>query len=392
MQKHKIFIFFLIVSGFILFNSCKETNKQNNFDDIFIQSRDIDFIRPENSEEMFVTQYIKTDTSDYLIYLEQNKNILNFYNFKTGELLFNLKIPFKKKIQSFFVRNLNSIFFTPKYNFELLEYKNNNVDSIFFLDIYNSDASGIIDLYDLGNYLEFLPSVISPLYYQDSLFYISGALDPTMDKNNLRPLYIISNKKNNFFINTKVARFPKEMVVEGKTDYPFDCIVSFSVNNKDEIIVSFSTDHSLYIYQDFVLKKKKECRSSFIKDFPQPIALNQINDMELYENRSNESTVYIGIYYDKNRDVYYRTVKLKVREQSKTLFDINDFMYSIMLIDSNFEVIGEQLFNNKEYLFNSLVVTSEGIMLRKPDDLSGTSHFSVFEINNKYLTDEKNKN
>ena len=85
---------------------------------------------------------------------------------------------------------------------------------------------------------------------------------------------------------------------------------------------------------------------------------------------------YVGIAFDSYRNIYYRFVKMPDKKAKTN----NLFSFSIMILDTTFNVLGEQLYSNTPYNPINALVTPEGLLLKKNDDYSGASKFGLFKI------------
>ena len=373
-------------------------------EDIFTESSEINFVREEYAKDFRLTQFIETDSINLFVNLFEDENKLSFYNYNSGQFLYDIKIPTKYRIGNYFVNNLNSIYFIPHYYFKVFEYKplENTVISVF--ELIDADPENMyigyrmsartlkmFEDYDMGLVQEI---DANDFYVNDTVFYIKNSIDPREDLNIQRSLYILSTKKNQFYINSKVGIFPKKMDAKDKTLYPFTREIFYAVNNKNQTVISYMADNSLYIYEDTTLIKTIDCKSSIIDKLPEFIEVTEYVDMyknmnmkepyfvkkvdrsKLIKERLSTNNYYQNLYYDTYRNVYYRIVSINKNEDKK---------FSIMLIDSDFKVIGEQIFSAKDYISYSLKITNEGIMIQRKDDLSGTTRYTLFKINEKYL-------
>ncbi|MDR2835140.1 MAG: DUF4221 domain-containing protein [Bacteroidales bacterium] len=370
-MKYKI-IALLIISLLIFVSSC---NKGKIYNDILIKTREVEFRRDKNVKEFVIVKFLTIDSTNLIVHLDIDVNKLYYYSLNSGELVKELKIPYRRKISDFWLNNMSSIYFIPQYSSQILKYDNDNtIDTIIFF------TPNDLLKFDLGHLFEFLPTVLSQLYIKDSTYYVTNTFPEQGFLEEHRPFLIIDKNK----INTKIGRFPKEIIIKGKTFFPFNLFPSFTINEKkNQITIVYNTDNNLYVYNDTVLIKKISCKSAFVTNLPKPI--NQLKNDEFNSEKINlrglEFDFYAGIYYDNYNNLYYRTVKLK----NNSMNDLEDYNFSIMILDENFNIIGEQLFNAKDYDFTSLLVTKEGVLLRKIDDLSGISRYTTFRLNSKYI-------
>ena len=130
------------------------------------------------------------------------------------------------------------------------------------------------------------------------------------------------------------------------------------------------------------LINKFTCESKFIDYLPEFIDNKEVTNAKKMNDRFNQLPSYFGIYYDKYRNVYYRPVKHENKTKNKFgSQNVNEFKYSIMILDENFKVVGEQIFDSKDHLMYYIIITKSGILLKSPDDLSGKTRFTLFTLN-----------
>ena len=143
---------------------------------------------------------------------------------------------------------------------------------------------------------------------------------------------------------------------------------SFTLNNKNQLIFSFPIDHSLYSYSlldKTFTKILKPTNSSFDIEFkPFPNC-----DDELIGNEYNyyvKSTArYESIKYDEYNNLYYRIVLFPPKNLDKKNVNNLDMDISIMVLDSDFNLIAEKRLPNNTYDYDDFFVTKDGFWLSK---------------------------
>ena len=139
---------------------------------------------------------------------------------------------------------------------------------------------------------------------------------------------------------------------------------SFTLNNKNEIIFSFPIDSNLYKYDigNNSFKKVLSDLQSRFKTTLVPMPCNNLTDEE-YQYYIKASTCYESIKYDKFRNIYYRIILLKPDDLTMVNAVNLDYKVSIMVLDSNFKIISEDLLPLGKYDFEDLFVTKEGLWM-----------------------------
>ncbi len=159
-----------------------------------------------------------------------------------------------------------------------------------------------------------------------------------------------------------------------------------TINNKNEIIYSYLQDDSLRIYNFFTgeFVKNVEAKSRYINKF------NSMKDLENVENINKYIIDYIrlepkysGIIYDNYNKLYYRTAKHRIEfiENAETINYMFYYLWSMIILDENFNYIDEIVFNNKKLLmnFNAFITTKNGFLgpFEKVED---KNIFSLYKI------------
>ena len=94
-----------------------------------------------------------------------------------------------------------------------------------------------------------------------------------------------------------------------------------------------------------------------------PIPEDRMFDMAYLKKYQFEEPKYDRLYYDKYRDNYYRIVKHRYKIDNNPEFDCENHTWSIIVIDADFNIIGEQKFKNCEYNYQVFFPAKEGLYL-----------------------------
>lgn len=138
------------------------------------------------------------------------------------------------------------------------------------------------------------------------------------------------------------------------------------LSNSNQQIYSFSLDNNLYIYNDTALIKKVSLPSPHVPvDAPKPYkTLTGYNSQDdwLYEIQRGS---YRWMVYDEYQDIIYRLV-VHAMEPYDTDGNKNKFWdkpFSIQIIDSTFNLIGEVNFPGKQYDFRNIIPSKHGLLI-----------------------------
>lgn len=359
----------------LILYSCSQNNTKKV---IFDKVRDVNIQRPEGHEDFFFSQVITIDSNEFLTAKLNQKNIIDVFDLSKNKTINSIEIPTKRSFKSFNYINSDSIYFKPQYSGTLFLFNKGEIDTI----IDSDDPSFILKYIagdNVGPIFDLLNSTVAPFVINNNNFYFCNMIDPNKDLSIQKPLIIYQNPHEELTIKTNIGLFPESMIKKNKSLYPFDMGLSFTLNNKNQIVCSYFADHKIYVYNQNDEIKVINCPSKYLDVLPQFIDKKETYDSKLIAKRQSENFSYVGIFYDRYREFYYRVVFHPNNTTSQTLVDRNDYDFSIMILNKKFDLIDEVIFNNKEYLGNQIHIVKEGILLKKPDDLSGYSRFSIFK-------------
>ncbi|MFO7878831.1 MAG: DUF4221 family protein [Bacteroidales bacterium] len=384
MKKH-IFIFISVIALLAIAYFCakKDRNNKSNLtkNDIFLFNKSISFKKPVKRNDFFIFNLHAIKSKEVLICTEARRggDIIS-YDLESQNFIGKTKNPTNDKIQGILFIDKDEYYMVPMYKNQILKIKNNQIDTILSITIKE-----IIN-HNLGTVVDFFPSKVCPLMHHDSVFYV-GNLGNSVD-NLLHQKFLFGFKvlKDSIVVNKAIGAFPKSIIQKDSCLFPFDIVFSYTIHN-NEIIISHPFSDSIFIKplcQDTI--QKIFAKSENIKKLPGFISKEKVSDEEFINKRFISSPMYIGIYYDKYRNVYYRTAKLSADYKEKDgLLNLNNFSFTIIVLDEKLNIIGEQVFKNSDYNPNDLIVSKKGILLRKQNKFSESVTFTLFNINEKYL-------
>ena len=357
-----IFLFSLLAC------SCKPTV---SFDFV----KEVVFTRENGTNDYF---YCQCSDSLFIGNPYHSKTIY-IHDISSGKILNQMKIPVDQDIQCFHYDSDSSIYFFPYYSTQLLRYnkERDKVDTIIDLSINTLSTlkrKGI----GFGRSIEFTAGPASPLIIKPPHYFISNTIDPQDDRNGQVPLLHFIVNKDSLITDNNIGRFPDHYYEDEKTMFPFNIAVTYTINSWNQIVVSHLADHHLYIYDLDGKETIKKCKSKCIKKLPGKISVFEMYNEQLMMKRNSMDT-YFGIIFDPYRNCYYRFIRLSDGRDSHNR--LNNF--SIMILDNNFNIIGEEMFKNTPYMCIGAHVIPEGLMLKKTDDYSGNTKYGLFKIKEK---------
>lgn len=175
-------------------------------------------------------------------------------------------------------------------------------------------------------------------------------------------------KKKSIWIKYLGGFTPKSYLGK-KTFLPMGHFRSNTIGENDNFLVSFFNSNSIFIYDTSgQVTTVESVKSKYIREF---------NPVKFYELKKNgkERVVtepYYGtLLFDSHRKLYYRFVLHRqeyLKEDNIKVNTSRDRSFSVMVIDSNFSVLGEYFFNPNKYETTGSFVTEKGLFIRSLEE------------------------
>ena len=310
----------------------------------------------------------------YLLFFHSHGRYISIYDLKTQEILNEIHFDFEGP---------NSVPRSINYAYT------HNFDSIFLFDplpqqIYLVDSAGNnIDQFDLHlkdmHYI--YPDGTNPPYFNSKTLYLTtypspmenatssdyGMVEFDIARKSLGTKYNLSEKYDEGFWDKHSYR---------------KSISTFNEDN-NSFIMSFPNDEYIYVTDAQANKSKHFAGSSEMKTL-KPLADELYNDDEKTFRLQAEQGFYSGLKYDRWRKVYYRFAYNPINKLAdRSTLGKNA---SIIILNHEFEVIGESPINAKRYSFGISFINKDGLHLfnnnqyEKEDDSQFS--FDLFELKN----------
>ena len=373
-----LFLFLFLIGG---------SNKRTN---IFFKSADIISIPIDDSVDCqsFSMYYYYDKKNDKELLFSRNKNrkpaTIDVYDLQKKKLIKKIRLA-GFKLDDFSLINLDTLIAL-----------NRKDDTLIFFNRYFK----IFRIINLKSYLSKrikFKTYHYPAegYYEPCIFLVS----PVLIQNNNLFIHIRLNAYPTDFFNGKLLLKINLITGENKLliNYPdkmrkgidYGKYISSYLIKDNKILISFPVDHYLYLYDfDGNIIKKIYCKSKYLNKFaPYDSTQTFINGYSRKFEFKNGN--YSSILYDKYRNLYYRVVrhnmKLKNGNRVNSYFDGK---WSIIVMDSNFNILGEQVFAAKKYFYINILITKDGLLvsLSNPSNSDYDKNFykyELFKINTK---------
>jgi hypothetical protein len=160
------------------------------------------------------------------------------------------------------------------------------------------------------------------------------------------------------------------------------------------IIYSFANQEEIYVASlNDSLIQKVPAKSRYINDVKKYTPSRKLTDRAQLNKYECEHPFYGNLIYDKYREVYYRiayppTNMDEELKQNINLIDVWRFGrkdFSIIILDKDFQVVGETLFKDYAYSSRMLLVSKEGLYMYnnaflKPDYEEDALRFRLLKL------------
>ena len=351
-----IIIFFLLIS-------CAGSKKANNivYEKINFSIDSLVSYYGSSEQSVFI------DNKEYLSRINHELNSIDFFNLHEKCFEFRVQLPFNSEV--FLFKSLDSIFVIEyeKNELTLLNRKGEIINKINFESKLN-DAQ--------QNYVVYATNNSSRMRFCGKSIIFNIVANTIIPKfYNFPTIGIYDYTEENDIIKT--AFFP-DIMRKGDVWYSFN--PTFCINQDDEIVCSFEVDHCVHIYNtkgEYL--SSNEIKSKYLDEFA-PIELEKSRNRRYSSEYNITRGRYNAIIFDKYRNFYYR---IAVHPQNYLNSDgsVNEFgsnQWSIIILDSNFNIIDEVVMEREKFLFSSIIVVSEGLLIRMDDSEEGIEHKMEF--------------
>jgi hypothetical protein len=150
---------------------------------------------------------------------------------------------------------------------------------------------------------------------------------------------------------------------------------------KSTTLVSYAYDDSIYVYKDGRIDKSYKCKSNFIKQH-NPYPEDKQFDMVFYKDYLMFEPKYLKLLYNKYKDQYYRIAKHPVDTKSKNGNMIEEMEWSIIVMNSEFEVSKEVVFDYRYHSPELVLPSKNGVYISNAGgpDMSENVTMTLFKL------------
>lgn len=366
--------------------SCTEKNILKK-DAYFLNKseKQLSFLLDKNTKSFILALFPYKDNSgkEYLTFQNQGQNEILFYDMNSGRLEFKVKPEFAGpngvgEVLGYFVQNLDSIFLTIA---GLNEIALINRDAVVKDKIqYEKSTDGTL----LTQFLS-ISSVYQPIILIDKMMYIVSGCNRWLKKNPVSAVIDLDNK----LIQVHPFFYPSFPGAENKAkragveEYLSRCF------DGKRFVYSFHYDENIYI----ALPDHKSIRQIKVKSK----YIDKVKFLDDYGNLTYkdmcENPKYGNLFFDKYRNVYYRIVypQTEIEKDVKAIevLKYGRKNFSIIILDKDFNIIGETLF--PDYIYNStlMFIREDGLYIS--DSHCMNPNYSDDQLSFRCFTLEKNR-
>lgn len=372
----KTITYFLIFSLFIL--SCdSKRNKESSYsldktDELLVFNLDND----TKNDAFFFEVY-----NDYFILQNPLNNTLLFYNIKNEKLEFKTKMAMDGAegigiALGFYLHNLDSIYITNRDILEisLIDRYGKLKDKYSYeKDINNNSLS----LFNFGS------AYYQPAQAIDRLLYIYSGPNRFVDND---PISITLNMDSKE-VRSLPFNYPNYPGSECKLKkYGMETLFSRCYDGK-RFIYSFYFDENIYIADpSHKIINKIPIKSKYINKVQLP------DELKATAEDFCKNALYGNLLYDKYRNVYYRIayptseIEKSIRPAELDIYGRKNF--SVIILDKNFNKIGETKFPDNTYNSRVILILKDGIYISNSHYLNpkfddNILSFQKFKLNTK---------
>lgn len=366
----------LFVLSFIYISACTTTPNKDDYQ--LVKSNKLKEIYIGNTVDPVTNNldFYEEDGKEYIIYAHMND--LHFYDLDTGEEVNKIRYQVEGPdgighLGGFYIHNLDTIFLLNSFNMILTNNKGKVLKRVNLPNeiINNSHITIKTHISHIYN---------RPFNMNRKLYIPTHSMTEEVDITSKSPLEIIFDLETDS-ISLSLNNYPKTA----------NLIYFSRIRNNKLMLVSFMNSNNLYLYKENNKELEIPCKSKYapkkIKD------LGTGSDLRESVMISIEMQKYSSILYDPYQKLYYRFFypgyevdKNQTLEYYWMMKD-NLKVFSVMIIDEQFEVIGETLMPVEHYNLSTYFINKDGLHfslhVNHPDFNPDYLQFANFKVQEK---------
>lgn len=351
--------------------SCK-SRTDNNFNYSLIPSNTkVSF--PLNSD---VKQLIKTlqyykdnEGKEYLTFQNDKEPEILFYDMQTNKLMKTLTFSTEGPNNvgagfiGYYMKSLDEIYLTRMDKNEVL--KVNSQGMVLRQIPYPQTDNGALTVPSFSTTFSY-----TPIVFIDNKMYLSQGINYTQYNEQVyekSPIALVIDTTSQS-VQAVPFTFPPIVPVQKVIKYETlgtEFFYSRDFNGKD-FVYSFAFDENIYITpKEHSSVKKINARSQYIKQV-KPLESRPVEFQDGIKKWS-EIAMYGNLLYDKYREVYYRIsypeTAIGKNENFPDIWQYGRKLFSIIVLDKDFNTIGETLFPEYTYISTLMFIREDGLYI-----------------------------
>lgn len=364
-------ISYIILSIFIFVSGgCKHNSDKNDYHhyELKVTPDILSFQLDNNTSLLIKALFLFTD--------KDGKEYLTFQNDKEPEILFysidNKQIYKKLELEvegnngvgaflGYYIKNMDEIYLT----------------SLYYPTIIKINRNGeIIEKTNLQEYTEkpitsfqSMSFCYRPIFFINNKMYIHQSVNKENGGDNFITKSPLTITLDTLSKEIAISTFTFPPILEPGDYFTNSLGVEYNYSccfDEKNIIYSFGSDENIYITStENDLEKKIPIKSQYIKDITPP--KHRPEDIQEGIRKMSEIALYGNLIYDKYRDVYYRIAYPKTeidnKENGSDIWQFGRKLFSIIILDNEFNIIGETLFPEYTYISTLMFIREDGLYI-----------------------------
>ena len=383
--KPIIMIRLLLLSLTLFALSCKNPERHSRNCGLKATDKTLIFPLDPNTKNFILALFPYTDKEgkEYLTFQNFSQNQILFYNMNTCQLEFKVKPAYEGaegvgKMLGYHVHNLDSIFINRSYRTELfiIDRSAKIIDKIQFEKTTDS-----IPLHESHS----TSATYHPIEIVNNHLYLVSGCDRWSAENPVTAYINLSDKTVQAFPNFRYPSYPgadNKAKRFGFEEYMSRC---------------FDGEHFVYSFYFLENIQVASIDHQSIRDIP--VKSKYIDKVQLLDDYGNltandicENPNYGNLLFDSYRKVYYRIAYPKTEVdhniRGMELMEYGRKNFSIIILDEDFNIIGETLFPDYTYNSTLMFIREDGLYisdshylnLNFSDDVLSFQKFELIEM------------
>lgn len=217
------------------------------------------------------------------------------------------------------------------------------------------------------DHISFASYIYKPAIIKDSILYFSQSLLKHPRKKNdwdKIPVFSTANLSNGTFKWSQLC-YPLAFDKDEEAFMVCDPEISYSYTGK-EVVFSLGQYDSIFVSSDFKHKKAYSAKSRYLAQAHPYVQDAQVDLFKTIQILGRQPH-YLHLMYDKYRDVFYRFA-LMPDDDIKPFSSNPQRKFSVIILDSQYKIVGEVLFPGNTYASHLCFVGKKGLYISENNE------------------------